>query len=468
MALHSKQRMAQDWNSNQCIGQKDLWSVFCGGMKLAKMPKTEGNSMSSILTNNSAMVALQTLKSINNNLSETQGQISTGKAVATAADNSAVWAISKVMESDVKGFQNISDSLALGESSVAVARNASETVTDLLTDIKGKVVAAQEQNVDRDKIQTDIDALVDQIKGVVGAAQFNGLNLVDGSSTDDVNILSSLDRDSGGSVSASQITVARQNLSVTGSVATQVYDGATGASADATIINTDVGGIISSSGATATTTGGNTTIDIQIASTGDGFGYQVVLDDTASANSVGSRTFEYVASGDESTEDVAAELSNQISAFFSATDESNYTVALSGDTISLTTANAANVLTAAIEADSTGNTSGASSGGLAAVAAIDVTDDAGATSALTAIESLIDTSIDASAAFGSAEGRISIQAEFISELTDSLKSGIGSLVDANMEEASARLQALQTQQQLGVQALSIANQAPQSILQLFR
>ena len=49
-----------------------------------------------------------------------------------------------------------------------------------------------------------------------------------------------------------------------------------------------------------------------------------------------------------------------------------------------------------------------------------------------------------------------------------MKTGIGSLVDADMEEASARLQALQTQQQLGIQALSIANQAPSSILALFR
>ena len=68
----------------------------------------------------------------------------------------------------------------------------------------------------------------------------------------------------------------------------------------------------------------------------------------------------------------------------------------------------------------------------------------------------------------SAQGRIETQTEFISGLTDALKSGIGTLVDADMEEASARLQALQVQQQLGVQALSIANQAPQSILALFR
>jgi len=177
--------------------------------------------MSSILTNNGAMVALQTLKSINSNLSDTQSLISTGKSVATAKDNSAVWAISKVMESDVKGFNAISDSLNLGSSTVAVARNAAATVTDLLTDIKGKIVAAQESNVDRSKIQTDITALTDQIKSVVGAAQFNGLNLVDGSQAAGVNILSSLDRNSSGGVSASNIAISSQNLS-TGNYAAKI------------------------------------------------------------------------------------------------------------------------------------------------------------------------------------------------------------------------------------------------------
>ena len=77
--------------------------------------------MSSILTNTSAMVALQTLRGINSNLSKTQDEISTGKSIATARDNSAVWAISKVMESDVKGFKAISDSLSLGQSTITVA-----------------------------------------------------------------------------------------------------------------------------------------------------------------------------------------------------------------------------------------------------------------------------------------------------------------------------------------------------------
>jgi len=180
--------------------------------------------MSSILTNSSSMVALQTLRGINSNLMKTQDEISTGKSIASARDNSAVWAISKVMEADVKGFKGISDSLSLGESTVAVARQAAETVTDLLTEIKGKIVAAQEDNVDRAKIQTDIGVLRSQINTVVGAAQFNGLNLVDGSQTS-VDVLASLDRQAGGTVTTSSITINAQDLSTGAYAAKNVLAG---------------------------------------------------------------------------------------------------------------------------------------------------------------------------------------------------------------------------------------------------
>ena len=167
--------------------------------------------MSSILTNTSAMVALQNLRSINSGLEDTQRMISTGKSIGSARDNAAVWAISKVMESDAMSFKAINDSLNLGQSTVTVARQASETVTDLLIQMKEKIVSAQEENVDRTAIQDDVNALSDQIASVVGAAQFNGLNLIKG--TDDVNILSSLDRAADGTVTAADITVARQDLS---------------------------------------------------------------------------------------------------------------------------------------------------------------------------------------------------------------------------------------------------------------
>ena len=446
--------------------------------------------MSSILTNNGAMVALQTLKTINTDLSKTQSMISTGKDVASAKDNASVWAISKVMESDVKGFKAISDSLSLGESTVAVARQASESITDLLTDMKGKIVAAQEENVDRSKIQTDIEALTDQIASVVGAAQFNGLNLIDGSSTDDLDVLSSLDRASDGSVSSSSIDVSRQNLSVTTPASAQAFgttDAADTAAASAIFQGTAANTIHNDAPYVPGTNDTETIADtasatFTVGAVAEGNSYQIVLDDvtinTADGGTAqGQRTFEYVASAGDGTEDVAAALTSQMNAFFGAgTDSANgYSVEqgtgantnqftiTNGD--GTTTNNAIGVF-ARVQ---TGGTAGSdtTTGGLGALQSIDVTSDSGATSALTAIDGLISQSIDAAAAFGSAEGRIETQASFISNLSDSLTTGIGAMVDANMEEASARLQALQVQQQLGIQSLSIANQAPQSILSLF-
>ena len=425
--------------------------------------------MSSILTNNSAMVALQTLKSINGDLSKTQSMISTGKDVASAKDNAAVWAISKTMESDVKGFKAISDSLGLGETTVSVARQASETVTDLLTDIKGKIVAAQEANVDRTKLQTDISALTDQIGAVVDAAQFNGLNLIDGTSTDDLEILSSLNRSSDGTVASATIDVERQNLSLSDAATTAAFDG---------VAAND--GSLSSVGATnddsdvVVADAANTPITIN--SVTEGAGYRITLSDVqlsspSGGTSVGSREFLYVASATDSVDSVRDNLSAQINAYLGAsTDSGDYTVTNGTNAGEFTIANGSGeALTVSMETQ-TGATPGttSTSAGLGGLAAIDVTTDIGAGNALAAIDALIDKSIDASAAFGSAQGRLETQSSFISNLSDSLKSGIGTLVDANMEEASARLQALQVQQQLGVQSLSIANQSPQSILSLFR
>ncbi|OJT97482.1 MAG: flagellin [Alphaproteobacteria bacterium 65-7] len=72
------------------------------------------------------------------------------------------------------------------------------------------------------------------------------------------------------------------------------------------------------------------------------------------------------------------------------------------------------------------------------------------------------------AKLSSGAAKFSIQATFAQKLSDTLTTGIGNLVDANMAQESAKLQSLQVKQQLGIQALSIANQAPQTILSLFR
>ncbi|KGM46957.1 flagellin [Pseudooceanicola atlanticus] len=88
--------------------------------------------------------------------------------------------------------------------------------------------------------------------------------------------------------------------------------------------------------------------------------------------------------------------------------------------------------------------------------------------ALQTAEAQLANAVSSATALGIAERSIETQKEFLTELTDRLDSGIGSMVDANMEEEAARLQALQVQQQLATQSLSIANSSPQNILSLFR
>jgi flagellin len=281
--------------------------------------------MSSILTNTSAMVALQTMNTINKGLAKVQNEISTGMKVATAKDNGAVWAIASVMRSDVKGLGTVGEALSLGSSTVGVARTAAETIAELLTEAKERILGGGDlTNADtRDKLVADLNAIGDQIETIVKSASFNGVNLVDAPTNASVDVISSLARDDAGTLSVEYISVDTHDLS-------------------------DIAGVLQ----------GWTEAD---------------LEDTT---------------------------------------------------------------------------------------AIDAT--------LAALEAELAVALDAAAAFGTAQKQIDIQASFVSKFMDALNSGIGAMVDADMEEASARLQALQVQQQLGIQSLSIANQNPQNILALFR
>lgn len=289
--------------------------------------------MSSILTNNGAMVALQTLRGINSAMDTTQNEISTGKTINNAKDNAALWTISKVMESDVSGLKSVSDSLSLAKGVVTTARGGAETIAKLISEIKEKVIAAQDGNADRGALKKDVDDLVKQINLTANASQFNGINMLnvaDDADVTDFEALMSLDR-AGSAVTASKITV---DMTTTNLVA----------EAD--------GGL-------------EGLVDLQ----------DLDWDDPA--------TFD------------AAE-------------------------------------------------------------------------ALTLVEAALSTALGVAGELGTAGKRVEIQSDFITKLSTSLTSAVGAIVDTNMEEASARLKALQTQQQLGVQALSIANNAPQNILALFR
>jgi len=106
------------------------------------------------------------------------------------------------------------------------------------------------------------------------------------------------------------------------------------------------------------------------------------------------------------------------------------------------------------------------------VSSLDITaagiDDTDLDEMIAAVDTAFSSMTDAASTLGSSSKRIDMQNEFVKNLMDAVDRGVGQLIDANMEEESTRLQALQTQQQLGIQSLSIANSSAQSILSLFR
>jgi flagellin len=87
---------------------------------------------------------------------------------------------------------------------------------------------------------------------------------------------------------------------------------------------------------------------------------------------------------------------------------------------------------------------------------------------ITTVNNSIDAVSAALARLGTKSKSLELHSTFVTKLSDALTSGVGSLVDADLAKESAKLQSLQTKQQLGVQALSIANQGPQILMSLFK
>jgi flagellin len=97
-----------------------------------------------------------------------------------------------------------------------------------------------------------------------------------------------------------------------------------------------------------------------------------------------------------------------------------------------------------------------------------ISTQAQASAMIATVETSLNNVNSALARLGSGSKKLSVQATFVQNLSDTLTTGIGNMVDADMATESAQLQSLQVKQQLGVQALSIANQSPQVILSLFQ
>nr|CAD6420279.1 flagellin [Rhizobium sp. Q54] len=170
--------------------------------------------MTSILTNNSAMAALQTLRAVASSLGETQQRVSTGLRVGTATDNAAYWSISTTMRSDNMALAAVSDALGLGAAKVDTAYAGMEAVVDLLAQFKARLVAATEAGVDKAKIQEELEQFKEQVVGIAQSASFSGENWLNTEIADiydkDINkasVVSSFVRDASGHVSVKRMQV---------------------------------------------------------------------------------------------------------------------------------------------------------------------------------------------------------------------------------------------------------------------
>lgn len=405
--------------------------------------------MSSILTNSGAMTALRVLRHVRDAQDDVQSMVGTGMAVATARDDAAVWAISKVMQSDAAAFDQINDALSLGAATVAVAGQASETVVDLIADMKAKVIAGAQENVDRAKLGADIDALRDQISQLVAAAQFNGLNLVDHTFPErgaDTALLASLDRDARG-VEARWISVAKQDLSLHEEEATgwnTTGIGRTIAAGDRRLL-----GRVQDTEAPGTLFRMNGLAGLPLPRPvvfGHGGDHAQTIRDIRDGMEFAAKALGLSFAFDYST---------------TATGTQIYATNTGDTAITLTDVDLEIVRFGTPTAQTR------VPGRLSLLNHVSVADAGLARASLHIIERKLDHATAAAAEFGTVSNRIDTQRAFVSHLADALKSGIGALVDADLEEAQAQQQALQVQGELAGQALSIANAAPEHLLSLF-
>ncbi|GAD57481.1 flagellin N-terminal helical domain-containing protein [Limimaricola cinnabarinus] len=292
--------------------------------------------MSSILTNNSAMSALSTLRNINSNLSNTQDRISSGLKVQSGKDNAAYFSISETMKGDSGMTKAVNEGLTLTKNVISTGRLGAETVSDLAKQFVERVAFAQGEGVDRAEVQKELVALADRMDATISQSNFNGSSMFSATAGDKITAVTGITRDGAGAFQAP------------------------------------------------------TTMD---------FG-KVDLQAVATA----LRGIDVSAAEDFGVDGVRG----------------------GGDDVDTMQTR------------------------------------------LTAAEAELGKAIDAATTLGVSEKTIETQQSFLTALSDKLDSGIGSMVDADMEEEAARLQSLQVQQQLSTQALSIANQAPQNILSLFR
>jgi len=412
--------------------------------------------MSSVNTNYGALVALQALNSTQSQLANVQNQINTGLKVSSAKDNGAVFAIAEGQRARVSSLSAVQDGIDRASSTIDVALSAGQAIGDILKQLKQQSVAAEATDLSQDQrnaLQANFSALTAQINQIANAATFNGANLVNGSNL---------------TGSATQFGVLTSDT--TTAVPYTLTAGAlTGTLTTASNLQTATG-LTFAAGDTVqfSVTNGTQTTSYNVA-VGAGDTIQNFLDHvTQNTNGAVSATF------DSTTNKITYSSSQGFSAQFenggtAKTDGAGGVLdggaAAAGGVLAGGSAGATSQLTVS----GFDFRLGASGQALATLtSSLDISSVAGGTAASSAIDTAI-TQLNANlATLGAQSTALQTQKTFLGKLSDSITAGIGNLVDADLAKESAQLQALQVKQQLGAQALSIANQAPSIVLSFFK
>ena len=454
--------------------------------------------MSSILTNMSAMTAVANLAATQKSLADTQNQISTGLKVSSAKDNAAYYSIATSMRTNVGNLSAVSDSLNLGSSVVATATSALSNMTTVLQSISKALVSASQPGTDLNAVNTQISALRSQLANTVATSSFNGVNLLDGSNSSTNNGQVFFVAGVGGSGANTKVNTLTVDTSTTNFQGANYTSGnalvTTAATADKALVNAQSANTSAISSLQNAVANLSTSDFADAASTATSSAFKAVFGTGASIASgvvtgidgasiagklIGTGTGASVTI--DSASRTATAYNNATSGTGTGTLTTLYGAGASQATTTSTVTGSA-VQTAAL-ADAAAKTNPASntiySGALFKVSQISLSSGSAdgttpATSAdtianyLKQVGAAISAVTNASETLGAAASNIDLQSTYTSSLSSSLTSGVGSLVDADMNEVSTRLSALQTQQQLGVQALSVANQNSQLILKLFQ
>lgn len=408
--------------------------------------------MSSIHNPIGAVQALRSLNAARSGIAETTRTLATGQRHAGADQSPVHWALSRTLDAEAVGLRSRAASMVMVQGAVSAARMAAEAISTLLGDMRAVIVAAQDGTSDRQRLQSRIGDLTDQIAGLVESASFHGVNLlktIDAPTPSHEGVIL-------GGQDLSFDPADPGTLSGVPSLLAQVQDrGNRPVVLDANTVQPDTGDLMTLTLSLAIQGNGNTKGPKALGQSGQSF--------TTTLSHVvaqGQTIADVVAAFSDQWPQHAATLGSSAPALQLVANGGQLTASAAGlqgnDTITLGLSQAAGAADAGPE------------GGLVLLRRINVSTKTGAAAALSAVEIALGRAVVAAGTLGNNARHLEGQQRFLRRMNDSLLGGRNAIQSVDFAETLARKRAFEVQKALAAQSLSIANAAPAYLLPLLR